>query len=129
LIDQLPRNDGVIFTGFLDDIRPVLSRSWLNVVPLTIGGGTRLKILESLAAGVPVVSTKIGAEGLDLVHGRDLLIADQPVDFADAVLSVLQAPALRARLAESGRMTVETRYDWAAINQKLDRYLTHLVAS
>ncbi len=129
LIDRLPRNEGVVFTGFLDDIRTVLAKSWVNVVPLTVGGGTRLKILKSLAAGVPVISTRVGAEGLDLVHGQDILVADRPGEFADAVLSVLQAPALRNRLAENGRKTVESKYDWLTINQRLDTYLNDLVAS
>ena len=123
LVKSLPHNDGVIFTGFLDDMRAVLSRCWVNVVPLTIGGGTRLKILEALAAGVPVVSTTIGAEGLDLVSGRDLLLEDRPEDFADAVLKLLQDPKLRQHLVDNGRKAVEARYDWNMINQQLDRYL------
>lgn len=123
LIQVLPKNEGVIFTGFLDDIRPTLFRAWANVVPLTIGGGTRLKILEAMAAGLPVISTSIGAEGLEVEPGRDLLLADRPEAFARAVLEVLGSSALRNQLAQNGRRAVETRYDWGTINQAFHNYL------
>jgi len=81
---------------------------------LLTGGGTRLKILESLALGTPVVSTRKGAEGLDLVPGRDILIADEPADFADAVRRVLRDADLRENLSRNGHRAV-TRYDWQII--------------
>jgi glycosyltransferase involved in cell wall biosynthesis len=87
---------------------------------LRVGGGTRLKILEALALGTPVVATTKGAEGLELVPGRDALIADGPADFAEAVLALLADPDLRARLSWHGRRLVEAHYDWAAIGQRLD---------
>lgn len=111
-LDRLPKNDGVVFTGFLLDVRPRVARSWVNVVPLRIGGGTRLKILESLALGTPVVSTGKGAEGLDLIPGRDLLIADSPVEFAASILRLLQDASLREELSRAGRKTVIENYDW-----------------
>jgi len=113
-VDRLPNRDGVVFTGYVDDVRPVVARSWVSVVPLLTGGGTRLKILESLALGTPVVSTSKGAEGLDLVPGRDILIADEPADFADAVLRVLRDANLRETLSGNGRRAV-ARYDWQII--------------
>jgi len=123
LIQALPPNEGVVLTGFLEDIRPALFRTWANIVPLTIGGGTRLKILEAMAAGLPVISTTIGAEGLEVEPGKDILLADRPEEFAKAVLQVLGDPALRKQLAQNGRKVVETRYDWGMINQAFHGYL------
>ena len=113
-VDRLPNRDGTVFTGYVDDVRPVVARSWVSIVPLLTGGGTRLKILESLALGTPVVSTRKGAEGLDLIPGRDILIADEPADFADAVLRVMRDANLREALSRNGRRAV-TRYDWQVI--------------
>ncbi len=104
----------VEFTGYLDAVAPLLRASWAVVVPLRQGGGTRLKILEALAAGTPVVSTSKGAEGLVLEAGRDLLIADDPADFAAATLRLLGSAELRATLAANGRSAVES-YNWATI--------------
>lgn len=118
-LSGLPASPGAVFTGYLDDIRPALARSWVSVVPLRIGGGTRLKILEAMALGTPVVSTTKGAEGLDVCHGENILIADTPVGLADAILGVLGDPSLRARLAAGGRGLVEERYGWHRIGQGL----------
>ena len=75
-LSSLPRHPAAHFTGYVPDIRPVVARSWASVVPLRAGGGTRLKILESMALGTPVVSTSKGAEGLDVTDGENILIAD-----------------------------------------------------
>jgi glycosyltransferase involved in cell wall biosynthesis len=115
----LPDAPGTIFTGYLPDIRPAVAQSWVSVVPLRIGGGTRLKILEAMALGTPVVSTPKGAEGLDVRHGEHLLIADTPEAFAAAVLQVLADRSLRAQLAAGGRRLVEERYGWQRIGQGL----------
>lgn len=90
---------GVRFTGTVDDVRPHLAGSAASVVPLRIGGGTRLKILELMAAGIPVVSTTIGAEGLPLVHGQHFLCADDPDTLAEAVNRVLRSPDEADRLS------------------------------
>jgi glycosyltransferase involved in cell wall biosynthesis len=129
-IGRLPstRNNGVAFTGYLDDIRPTVARSWMSIVPLRMGGGTRLKILEALALGTPVVATSKGAEGLDLVPERDLLIADQPTDFAAAVLRLLQDPALRETLGRNGRQAVKARYDWQMIGREFNDFIETIVA-
>jgi glycosyltransferase involved in cell wall biosynthesis len=118
-VTGLPPSTGVEFTGHVPDIRPVIAQSWLSVVPLRIGGGTRLKLLESLALGTPVVATPKGAEGLIVHDGRELLIGATPPDFARAVIAVLRSPELRARLAYAGRERVETTYNWTAIGQDL----------
>ncbi len=115
---KLPTYPGVRFSGFLDDVRPSVAGAWLSVVPIRIGGGTRLKILESLALGTPVVSTRKGAEGLDLAEGREMLLADTPEAFAAEVERVLTEPALRDLLATNGRDAAK-RYDWGMIGEKL----------
>jgi len=127
-VDRLPNRDGTVFTGYVDDVRPIVARSWVSVVPLLIGGGTRLKILESLALGTPVVSTSKGAEGLDLVSGRDILIADEPADLADAVLRVLQDANLRETLSRNGRRAV-TRYDWQVIGPEFCSFVEEIAVA
>lgn len=128
-IERLPksRNGEINFTGYLNDIRPALAQSWINIVPLRVGGGTRLKILESLAIGTPVVTTGKGAEGLDLIPGHDLLVADTPTDFAMAVLHLLQDVALRESLSRNGRQTVEAKYDWQTIGQSFNDFIEKVV--
>jgi glycosyltransferase involved in cell wall biosynthesis len=124
----LPALPGVTFTGYVEDIRGLIARSCVEVVPLRQGGGTRLKILEALALGTPVVSTAKGAEGLEVRPGHDLLIADEPRAFAEATLRLLADPDLRARLSAAGRQTVAQRYDWRTIGQRLDDLLYTAVA-
>lgn len=109
----------VHLTGYLDDVRPTLARSWVCVVPLRTGGGTRLKILEAMACGVPVVSTSKGAEGLEVTPGQDILIADEPGAFAESVVGLLENADLRASLAAAGRRLVAERYDWSVVGQRL----------
>ena len=117
--ERLPVTDGLVFTGYLPDVRPTVARSWVSIAPLLAGGGTRIKILESLALGTPVVATTKGAEGLDLVAGRDILIANTPVDFATAVESVLENADLRNTLSLNGRQAVAVRYNWDDIGRSL----------
>jgi glycosyltransferase involved in cell wall biosynthesis len=126
-IAALPVADGVEFTGYLDDVRPAVARAWAEVVPLRKGGGTRLKVLEALALGTPVVSTSKGVEGLDLEDGRHVLVADTADAFAAATERLLGQPELRARLGEAGRHVVRQRYDWRAIGAGLDD-LVHEIA-
>jgi glycosyltransferase involved in cell wall biosynthesis len=124
-IAALPQAEGVEFTGFLEDVRPAVARAWAEVVPLRTGGGTRLKVLEALALGTPVVSTSKGIEGLGLEDGRHALVADSPADFAAATLRLLGQPDLRAHLAAAGRQ-VARRYDWHAIGQQLNDFVMAL---
>lgn len=110
---------GIRMTGYVDDIRPYVHRAACFVVPLRVGGGTRLKILDAWALGKAVVSTSPGCEGLEVVDGENMLVADEPDAFADAVTDVLANNELRQRLERGGRSTVERLYDWEVIGQKL----------
>lgn len=119
-VTALAKAPGVQLTGFVPDIRPKLWQSRASVVPLHYGGGTRLKILEALAAGCPVVSTSAGAEGLDLERGEHLLIADSPEEFARCLTDLLSNDGLCQRLSEAGRGAVARRYDWSGIACSLE---------
>ncbi len=112
---------GVTVTGSVEDVRPFYRRSWLQMVPLRIGGGTRLKIVESLAIGTPVVSTTIGAQGLDLKHDTNILLADTIETFADQIVRALQNPPLREHLRVNGIRTARERFGWRQIGAKLCR--------
>jgi len=124
---ELPHGDGVILTGYLNDVRPRIAQSTACVVPMTVGGGTRLKILEAMALGTPVVSTTKGAEGLEVTPDYDILIADEPATFAKAVLRLLSDRELRSRLVENGRRLVRDKYDWEAIGAAFDAFLKEVV--
>lgn len=112
-------SDAVTVSGTVEDIRPYLGAAQAVVVPLWSGGGTRLKILEAFAAGRPVVSTTIGAEGIDARDGEHLLLADTPDAFAAAVARLFTDGKLAARLAEAGRQLVSERYGWEQVTSLL----------
>lgn len=116
-------------TGTVDDVRPYVSEAAVFVVPLRVGGGTRLKIFEALAMGKAVVSTTVGAEGLPLVPGEHFLRADDPADFARAVVSLLRDPAGRKVLGAAGRRLVEERYGWAQVAREFERRCQEVVAN
>ena len=107
--------EGLDLTGYVNDVAPHYADAACVVVPLRLGGGTRLKILEAWAYGKAVVSTTVGCEGLDARHDANILIADDPQRFVECVSRVLGQPDLRARLGREGRKTVESRYSWQAI--------------
>jgi len=108
--------------GFAADLRPHLASAAAVVVPLRIGGGTRLKIVEAMAMGRPIVSTAIGAEGIDATHGRDILIADEPAAFADAVVRLIDDPELGGRIGRAARQLAAARYSWASAADNLERF-------
>ncbi len=105
---------GVELAGFVPDLRPHLAEAAVVVVPLRLGGGTRLKIVEAMAMGKAIVSTTLGAEGIEAVPGRDLFVEDQPAAFADAVSRLLAEPSLAARIGRSARQLAVQKYAWSA---------------
>jgi len=120
---------GVRVTGLVEDVRPFVAEAAVYVVPLRVGGGTRLKIFEALAMAKPVVSTSVGAEGLPLVSGEHFVRADAPADFAGAVVSLLRDPARRRVLGDAGRRLVGERYAWPRVAREFEarceEVLTH----
>jgi glycosyltransferase involved in cell wall biosynthesis len=118
--------EDVIVTGLVDDVRPYLERAAVVVVPLRIGGGTRLKIVEAMAMGKAIVATRLGAEGLDVRDGVDILLADTPHEFAAQVARVLRDPELARRLGEAARRHAEERYTWRAAVDRLERFYQEL---
>jgi polysaccharide biosynthesis protein PslH len=122
----LPSLEGVDLTGYVADIRTAIADTYCEVVPLREGGGTRLKILEALALGTPVISTRKGAEGLDLADGQDYLLADTPSEFAQTTLELLNNPLLRAKLSAHGQQTVFRKYDWRMIGARLTALITQV---
>jgi glycosyltransferase involved in cell wall biosynthesis len=114
------RNEAnVEVTGTVEDIRPLYGEAVAAIVPLRVGGGTRLKILEAMAAGVPVVSTPLGAEGLAVSPGTDILIADKDEDWLPRLSALATEGDLWNRLTEAGRRLVAARYDWETLGQSL----------
>jgi len=118
----LAQKKGVQVTGRVPDVRPYLSESLALVVPLRSGGGTRLKILEAMAMGRPVVSTYQGAEGLEITDGVNILLADTPEKFASHISALIVDPQLGKRLGAAGRYLVETKYDWRTCLSQLENF-------
>jgi sugar transferase (PEP-CTERM/EpsH1 system associated) len=112
------RTGNVRFTGTVDDVRPFIHSAAVCVVPLRVGGGTRLKILEAMAMGKAVVTTGIGCDGLEVVPGKHLIVADTPSEFASCVLSLMADPQARATLGRTAREYVTGRYDWQPIAER-----------
>jgi glycosyltransferase involved in cell wall biosynthesis len=119
---------GVQVTGTVADVRPHVAEAAVYVVPLRIGGGTRLKIFEALAMGKAVVSTRVGAEGLPIVPGEHFLQADSPADFTQAVVTLLKDPDRRRALGRAGRRLVEDRYSWTQVTRQFEGHCEEVVA-
>jgi polysaccharide biosynthesis protein PslH len=116
-LSTLALDDTVTLTGFVDDIRPVMASAWVSIAPIRSGGGTRLKILEAMALGTPVVATTKGAEGIEAVDSEHLFLADDAVTFATKTVQLLDDTDLRDRLTRNARKFIEEKYDWAQIGQ------------
>ena len=114
----LALDDSVTLLGYVEDVRLPVAGAAVAVAPIRQGGGTRLKILEAMALGTPVVATSKGAEGLDVADGEHLLLADDPERFASQTIRLVSDADLHGRLAANARHLVETRYDWQQIGQK-----------
>jgi sugar transferase (PEP-CTERM/EpsH1 system associated) len=124
---ELGKKDGVQVTGEVTDIRPYLAESSALVVPLRSGAGTRLKILEAMAMGRPVISTTLGAEGLDVTPEVDILIADSPDEFVDHIVLLLASPETANRPGMAGRQLVMEKYDWRLCLGRLENLYDKLL--
>jgi sugar transferase (PEP-CTERM/EpsH1 system associated) len=122
------REKSMRLTGWVQDIRPFVARGAICIVPLRIGGGTRLKIFEAMAMGKAVVSTLVGAEGLPVRGGENILLADTPDDFAGSVISLLRDSSQRNRLGTSARALVQEKYSWPKVAESFARALQDVIA-
>jgi polysaccharide biosynthesis protein PslH len=125
--EALPHGEGIVFTGHVADVRPLVAGSSLCVVPLRQGGGTRLKILEAMALGTAVVATSKGAEGLDVSPGIDITIADDAAGFADAVIGLLGDPARSACQAAAARDLIRRQYTWDLVGTQMEAVLQQAI--
>jgi glycosyltransferase involved in cell wall biosynthesis len=114
-VKRLAEEAGIEVTGRVDDVRPHIAKGSVYIVPLRIGGGTRLKIFEAMAMGKAVVSTTVGAEGLPVTTGQNVVIADEPARFAQAVVHLIRDVESRRRIEAEARRLVVERYDWSAV--------------
>ncbi len=117
----------VELTGFVSDLRPHLAAAAAVVAPLRLGGGTRLKIVEAMAMGKAIVSTTLGAEGIEALPGRDLLVEDEPAAFAEAVNRLLAEPGLAARIGQSARKLAVERYAWSGAARALEDFYRRIL--
>ncbi|HWT03703.1 MAG TPA: glycosyltransferase [Pyrinomonadaceae bacterium] len=118
-VRALAQVPGVEVTGTVDDVRPYYQEALCSIIPLRVGGGSRLKILEAMAAGVPVVSTELGAEGLDVRDGENIILAETGDDFREAIIDLGENEERRGRLRAGGRALVSERYDWSTLGTAL----------
>ncbi|HKV25982.1 MAG TPA: glycosyltransferase family 4 protein [Candidatus Acidoferrum sp.] len=119
-------SSGLVVTGEVPDIRPHVLDSSVYVVPLRIGGGTRIKIFEAMAMGKAVVSTRIGAEGLPVTDGENIVLADEPQDFADAILRLFRDEPARDQTGAAARKLVEEHYSWRTVVRVFDEVLERI---
>src|SRR6185436_14444649 len=119
-VRRLAEEPGVEVTGSVDDVRPHIAAGSVYVVPLRIGGGTRLKIFEAMGMAKAIVSTTIGAEGLPISDGADILLADDPASFASAVAGLIRDDDRRQRMETAARRLVVEHYDWGAVAQDFE---------
>jgi sugar transferase (PEP-CTERM/EpsH1 system associated) len=119
-LDPLREVAGITVTGWVPDVRPYIAGATVYVAPLRVGGGTRLKLLQAMAMEAAIAATSLGAEGFPVTHGRELLLADTPASFAQAILALLDDPEQRAQLGAAARRFVETTYGWDALVPKLE---------
>jgi glycosyltransferase involved in cell wall biosynthesis len=125
-VKRLADDAAVTVTGRVDDVRPYIADAAVYIVPLRIGGGTRLKIFEAMSMAKAVVSTTVGAEGLPVSNGVNTVLADQPHAFASAVVTLLRNGDERRRIEVAARALVVEHYDWAAVAGALETALREI---
>ena len=126
-VRKLAQDSAVTVTGRVDDVRPYMRDAAVYIVPLRIGGGTRLKIFEAMAMGKAVVSTTVGAEGLMVASGEHVMLADEPRTFARAVVRLIRDLNRRRQIEAAARALVKENFDWSAVAGALDGALRSIV--
>ena len=126
---QALKNESIEVTNFVDAVEPYIDRAAAVIVPLRLGGGTRLKIVEAMAKAKPIISTRVGAEGIDVLHDEHALLSDDPQGFADQVERVLSDDALGARLGQAARRLAEASYGWPALVGRIEDFYESLLKS
>jgi sugar transferase (PEP-CTERM/EpsH1 system associated) len=126
-VHELSKINGIVVTGEVEDVRPYLANADVAVIPLKVGGGTRLKILEAMAMGIPVISTKLGAEGLDVKEDENILIADDHEDFAQKIYEIITDKQLSKRISDSAIKFVEENYTWEKIGEDICNFINDFV--
>jgi glycosyltransferase involved in cell wall biosynthesis len=120
-LEPLAGDPAIVLTGWVEDVRPYIAAAPVYVIPLRMGGGTRLKVLEAMAMGKAIVSTTVGSEGFDVASDREMVIADTPGEFAAEVVALLRSPERRQRLGNAGREFAAAGYDWPIVVPMLER--------
>jgi glycosyltransferase involved in cell wall biosynthesis len=120
-LDPLRDQPGITITGYVDDVRPYIAGGLVYVAPLRVGGGTRLKLLEAMAMGKAIVSTTVGAEGFPMTSNREIILADEPEQFAGAALELLENPEHRVQLGAGGRNFAQNHYGWETLVPRLEQ--------
>jgi glycosyltransferase involved in cell wall biosynthesis len=129
-LTSLAKSDpSISLPGYVDDVGELAAQAAVFVVPIRVGGGMRVKILEAFAMEIPVVSTSVGCEGIEASHGRDILVADTAEDFAQHLVTLLQNPTLGRNIAASARSLVARAYDWSRLESRLDRVYAQVAVS
>lgn len=129
ILELAARDASIRVTGTVDDVRPHLAAGEVMIVPLRVGGGTRIKIFEAMATGIPCVSTRIGAEGLPVNHGEHIALADTPAEFAKEICALFENGDRRRAFGRNARDLVEKNFGWASINAVFERYCRATVAA
>lgn len=128
-IRALEKNPAIVVTGTVDDLRPYIQQATVAVVPLVYGAGSQLKLLEAMACGTPVVATPQAISALDICPGHDLLVAQEPQAFAEAILSLVRDPQLQQQIGQAGRFYMEKNHSWASIAQRLEELYLHALGN
>ena len=121
--DLAQKDNQIAITGFVDDVRTYIAKAAVFIVPLRIGSGTRIKILEALSMKKAVISTSVGCEGLEVRDNEHLLIRDNPIEFAQGIIDLLKDENLRLRLGQNGRRLVEDKYNWKTVFRGIDKMI------
>jgi glycosyltransferase involved in cell wall biosynthesis len=118
----LAKHDHITVTGYVEEVLPYLHQGTIFVVPLRVGSGTRLKLLQAMSAGCVIVSTKVGAMGLHVEDGKQMMLANTPIEFVHAIQELLENKMRWLQLSEAGQAFVQEKFDWSVI-------LPHLLAA